>query len=352
MYEQSPMELGQVFISLAVGLLVSWCICKLFRIRRAGVPQFSAIVLTFVLMTAFNPFSMIVSIVPFLLGFLAGRSTKVALIPTDTFSPRVKLSDVEYAYRAEQHYRFLHTRVAGRFFSDPRIPAPDKLSLLSQGFGIYRHARLLALLSSWFYFSVWNVASYSGNRDLYIVLCILSLPQGTAFGMLWKYVRGHPGPPRPHIGGNRFKPTLRSFVLSSLYGFSPAIGASTVTYFQYEKHPTLTMVIDGITLLVCLLWLVQGIVVHLQQLYITDEGIVISGWAAPYGLQWSDIRRAILRERHNILSGTDKLLVIIGPGEKKLNYPVSILSTTDQTEGMQEVRRRIAVSSVFDEPTV
>jgi hypothetical protein len=181
---------------------------------------------------------------------------------------------------------------------------------------------------------------------------LLSLPQGTAIGMLWKYVRGHPGPAKPQIEGRHFRPTLWSFVGSSLYGCTPAIAAAIATYFQYDKHPTLILIADGITILLCLFLLFQCIVVHLQRLHITDEGIIIAGCWATYGIRWDDMQKAVLRERRNILSGTDKLLVIHGQADSKIGFPVSILSSAAQNDVMREVRRRINVSSVFDKPSI
>ena len=149
-----------------------------------------------------------------------------------------------------------------------------------------------------------------------------------------------------------FKPTCISFILSSLYGITPAISAAVVTYFFYEKGGVLLIILDVLTGLFCLYLLLQTIIVHLQSISVLNEGIMISGMGRPYGLHWSDIDKATLRERHNILSGTDRLLILHSKQGHTIPYPISILQKTHQNLILQEVRRRVPTSEIFDKPTI
>ena len=181
---------------------------------------------------------------------------------------------------------------------------------------------------------------------------MLSLPFGTSIGLLWKYIKGHPGPTKPRIGGRTFRPTLLSFILSLLYGITPAITAAFITYFLYEKSGIVLIVLDIITGIFCIYLILQTVFVHLQKISLLDDGIVISGLIRPYGLRWSDIDKCLVRERHNFLSGTDKLLVFNPKQNNTMAYPISILSKEDQSVILFEVRRRLPCASVFDNPTI
>jgi len=345
------MDLLYVVVVLCVGFVFFWLICMVFRIRRAGVPHLAAIIVAFAL-SPFHPIAVVAAAPLFILGFVSGRSTKVHIDPTDVLSQRIKVSDVEYAHLAAQQLRMLQSATAAKFFLSPRFHWTQKLSFIFQGFGLYRHARGIAVSTSWFYITVWSAASLNGSGELLLLLFMLSLPFGTSMGLLWKYIKGHPGPPKPRIGGRMFKPTGLSFMLSSLYRMTPAMSAAVVTYFFYEKGGVVLIIMDVLTGLFCLYLFLQTIFVHLQKISLLDEGIVISGVSRPHGLQWSEVDKRIVRERHNFLSGTDKLLVLHSKRGDTLAYPLSILSKADQNEILREVRRRGPTSTVFDNPTI
>jgi len=343
-------DLVYTLVLLCAGFAVVWLAAKVFHVRRAGVPHLGAILVAF-LLSPFHPLAIVVAIVPFALGFLTGRSTKIAMDPTDPFSPRIKLSCEDYSRVAEQRHQFARSPAAQLFYENPRIHWTGKLSFLFQGFGLYRHARGLALATSWLYISIWGWAN-SGNGDLYVLLFLLSLPFGNAMGSLWKYAKGHPGSRKPSIVGRPFRPTLWSFVHSSLYRMTPAMTGAAIVYFFYEKNGAIAVVTAVLSALFCIYLLLQTIVVHTQRIYLLDDAIVISGIGRPYGIPWSEVEKAVVRERHNLLSGTDKLLVIVSRQGAQMAYPVSILSRDAQKHVLREVRRRVPTSSVFDDPTV
>jgi hypothetical protein len=163
---------------------------------RPGLPSLLAIITSFVL-APFHPFGLIVAVIPFTLGYKTGRSTLLPLNPTDTFSPRVKVSDEEYGYIAEDFIVQMSERTAQRIFSSEQVPWPDKMSLWFSGlgFGLYKIAPMLALGTTWFYVTIWSLANLEGELwgRSYPLLFILSLPYGTAIGNLVKQVKGHRG---------------------------------------------------------------------------------------------------------------------------------------------------------------
>ena len=341
-----------VLVLLTVGFSVLWILCRIFGVKRLGVPELGAIVLAFG-MSYFDYAALLWAIIPFLLGFISGRSTRVLLDPTDVTSPGVRLPDEEYAYRAEQYKLIMQSPEVQQYFLSPCHAPTEKLTLLfeGQGFGLYRHARILALLTSLFYITIWSTANQFHNTELYVLVCMLSLPFGYTIGLLWKYIRGHPGSREGDIGGDPCKPTFRSFMISFLYDCSPAIMAAIVTYFLHGKIGNWVVLLDVLAGLFCIFLLIQTILVHLRKFSLFEEGIVISGIGRPRGFRWEDFEKAVVRERHNLLSGTDKLLILYFKQGGSIAYPVSVLSKRCENEVLREVRRRVPTSSIFDNPS-
>lgn len=344
-------DIWYVSVVLGIGFVFFWLGCKIFRIKRSGIPHLAAIMVAFTL-SPFHPIAVVVAALPFIIGFISGHSTKVRIDPTDALSQRIKMSDEEYAHLAEQHHTMLSSIGTQRFFHSPHVHPTQKLSFLFQGFGLYRHARGIALTTSWFYIMVWSTASVTGSSELFFLLFMLSLPFGISMGLLWKYIKGHPGPPKAMIGGRAFRPTVLSFILSSLYSMTPAITAAMVTYFFHEKGGVVLIVLDVLTGLLCLYFILVTIFAHMKKISLLHDGIIISGISRPYGLRWLDVDKATLRERHNFLSGRDRLLVLSSKQGHNIAYPVSVLSNHDQNMILKEVRRRVPTSTVFDNPTV
>jgi hypothetical protein len=190
----APNDSSDVFaipIILIVSFICFWFILRLFRYRRSGITQLLSILFTFIL-APFNPIAIVIAIVPFILGFICGRSTRVPSDVTDRFSPRIKCSDIGYAKLVERHEYLISNLAIQEQMLSPYLSVHSKLSLLfPSGFGIYRHSRSLAMVTSLGYLTIWGSAN-EGYSDLYGLLFFLSLPFGTAMGFLWKYLKGHP----------------------------------------------------------------------------------------------------------------------------------------------------------------
>ena len=183
-------------LTLYVISLFLWIIFKIFRIHRPGLPTLLSIIIAFLLFVPFHPLRIAIAFIPFILGYVAGRSTSIPLDPTDTFSPKKKVSPIEYNHMAENFSKLIDSgRIVNSFFLNENVPFPDKLSLLYQrfGFGLYRKAPVIALITSPFYLIIWSLSIYEGSLESpsSILLFMLSLPFGTAIGELVKYVKGH-----------------------------------------------------------------------------------------------------------------------------------------------------------------
>lgn len=167
-----------------------------------------------------------------------------------------------------------------------------------------------------------------------------------------KYIKGHRPPALPKITGQTFKPTLRSFIRSLIWDIAPAVTALVGAYFTYEKAGLIIIILGVLMGLFSLYLILQTIIVHLQKITLLDEGIFILGLGRPFGLRWSDIEKGTIRERHNIISGTDRLLILYSKNGHILSYNTSTLSKHDENIVLSEVRKRVPTAAIFDRGTL
>jgi hypothetical protein len=150
-----------------------------------------------------------------------------------------------------------------------------------------------------------------------------------------------------------YKPTLSSFLASLAYDLSPVILAGVVSFFMWENINIFMLtasILMGILSLYCLL---QTIIAHRQMIYVDEQMIAISGY---FGLNryihWSQVRGAVLKERENLMSRTDHLLVLHGSNSQVLYLNTSTLSEKDEEELLAFVRRKITLIVERSKPTI
>ncbi|MBI5222839.1 hypothetical protein HY990_00290 [Candidatus Micrarchaeota archaeon] len=148
-----------------------------------------------------------------------------------------------------------------------------------------------------------------------------------------------------------YRPTFASFIGSSLYGFSPAITVATAMYFLLEPARWIMWVASGAMLILSLHLTVQTICVHLQKLYVDDYCIRVSGPMLKAVIQWKDVVSAVLRERENLMSRTDHLLIIKSVNHM-LSYNTSVLSKEDEKEVLEMVTKMTRLVIQRDKPSI
>lgn len=151
-----------------------------------------------------------------------------------------------------------------------------------------------------------------------------------------------------------FKPSLKSFLSSLLWDFSPIIVAGMVTYFMYDSvaWKWLLLAADGFMALLSLFLSVQNVYVHLQKIYLDNYYIRTLSPFYTIELRWPDIVSALLRERVNAMSRTDHLLVLQGRNGRMLTFNTSILNPEDEEIVLKKVREKTDLKVQRDGPSL
>jgi hypothetical protein len=148
-----------------------------------------------------------------------------------------------------------------------------------------------------------------------------------------------------------YRPLFASFVASFLYGLSPAILAGIVMYFLAESARLIMWIASGIMVILSLFFLIQSIFVHLQKLYLDDYLACMSNPMLRVEIRWQDVISAVLRERENLMSRIDRLL-IIKSANHVLSFNTSILSKKDEQEVLRIVGYKTHLVILKDKPAI
>jgi hypothetical protein len=137
----------------------------------------------------------------------------------------------------------------------------------------------------------------------------------------------------------RLKPTWRSFFASAAISLSPVAIATVVVYFTWEIARTPMLVASVLMAIVSLYLLVQDVLVHRTWAYADEEIFAVIGPLGGSRIRWSDVVETILKERQNLMTRTDHLLILRGPGGV-VSYNTSTLSERDERLLLELVRSK------------
>jgi hypothetical protein len=149
-----------------------------------------------------------------------------------------------------------------------------------------------------------------------------------------------------------FNPSKKSFFKSLLLDFSPVITASVVTYCVYESAHWFLWVLDAGMVLLSLHLTLQTIVVHCKKLYIDEMYIITSSPLAKISFRWSEIAEAVLRERRNVMSRVDHLLMLRSQTGRLLVFNTSTLSPEDEDRALAKVKEKTNLIVYQDKPSI
>lgn len=148
-----------------------------------------------------------------------------------------------------------------------------------------------------------------------------------------------------------YKPTFTSFIGSFLYDISPAMTAAVITYFLSDSIHWTMWIASGLMIILSLYLITQSIFVHFRRLYLDDNFIGVSGPMLKVAIRWQDIISRELRERKNLMSRTDRLLVIKA-ADHVLLFNTSTLSKKDEDDVLKTVAGKGPLLIKKDKPTI
>jgi 4-hydroxy-3-methylbut-2-enyl diphosphate reductase IspH len=94
-----------------------------------------------------------------------------------------------------------------------------------------------------------------------------------------------------------------------------------------------------------------SITVHLQRVEVDDYHIALVGPFNHGEIRWSEAMGAVLKERENIMTRTDRLLIVRGLNEL-LFINISTFSEKDEEKLLDVVRRRMPVVVERSKPSI
>ncbi|MFH1050857.1 MAG: hypothetical protein V1779_08020 [bacterium] len=179
-------------ICILFGLLIVLLILNIISIRRKGLPSLYSILITFI----FQPFyyyGFLLCTLPFIIGYITGRSTKKQIDPGDMFSKRIKLSDAQYLNFVNQVLN-LPNSIAGRRLI-VNGPSNVKQSLMWHSFDafLFKISPFISILISPGFFYYWHLSYLTGElwNQYSLTLIFGSWAYGTGIGYLVKYYKAN-----------------------------------------------------------------------------------------------------------------------------------------------------------------
>lgn len=151
--------------------------------------------------------------------------------------------------------------------------------------------------------------------------------------------------------GREYKPTLASFVGSSLYSLSPAVAASAAVYFLRENFGTVMWIATGLMILVSIGMFLSSVFVHLSRIYVDEQIVRVSSPLSTSVMRWSEVASAVLRQRVNAVSRTDQMVMLQSPRAVVI-LQISTLSSADANRVLSIVRRKTRLVEQNDRAAV
>lgn len=137
----------------------------------------------------------------------------------------------------------------------------------------------------------------------------------------------------------KFRPTWSSFFGSLAISLSPAFTAGLVVFFLWDNAKTIVLIVSALMMIFSLILLLQDILVHLRSVYVDDNFIAVVGPLLRANIRWSELREMVLKERRNVMTRTDRLLVLYGPS-CQVTYNTSTLSQNDERRLLEFIRSK------------
>lgn len=149
-----------------------------------------------------------------------------------------------------------------------------------------------------------------------------------------------------------YKPSFESIVRSTMFALWPVGTAALVTYFFWNPdRKVLLLTLAGLQVLLSGFLLLQAVLVHCNKLWLDERGIRVAGPIIATQMAWAEIASALLRERVNAVSRTDRMLVLRSKSNQ-LIFNTSVLNPRDEEAVLQAIRARTNLVVQRDRPSI
>lgn len=334
---------------LVVGPLVIRIALLIFAFHLPGVSSLLGIVAALCVLPV-SWTELLIALVPFALGFVVGQSTHILRAPGDPLSS-IRVPPRIYDRHQEILREFRTSRQGRQMMADPYVSSSLKMHLTLDAWqaSFYRCAPLVALLAASAFILWWTPGFADAGWIVRVGICTQF---GWCMGTLVKFIRGRCPPSTRHFNGILLCPTWNSFARSVAIDLLPFFVVAVSWYILPNERKSSLWAAASIASSLVTCWaLITTIHAHRCVLCMDGEGIGMRVHGRFVGVLWSDVTAVTLRERYNLLSGRDRLLVL-HCAAGKLAYPLSVLSDEAQQHALSTIRRAAPMSVKFDVGTL
>ncbi|UCF67402.1 MAG: hypothetical protein JSV80_16785 [Acidobacteriota bacterium] len=148
-----------------------------------------------------------------------------------------------------------------------------------------------------------------------------------------------------------YRPSRSGLFRSVLFSLLPAGVAAVVVWLAGSHMNWMGWVASGLMGLLTLYLFLQTVFVFATKIACDERGLAVLAPLGAIGILWSDVKRAVLRERVNALSRTDHMLVLTGSAKEVVCNP-SVLAPEDEQRLLDCVRAHVTVIVQRDKPSI
>jgi len=151
------------------------------------------------------------------------------------------------------------------------------------------------------------------------------------------------------MNNHAYRPSFRSLVASLAWAAAPLLGPIIIwVIFPAFLNNVIAWGLTGLMILYSMFLLIQALVVHCVRLTLNENGLSFGRRT----IQWSDINDAVMKERRNPVSRTDRVIMIRLHDGKVMNYNLSTLDPSDEDDAIRFIRGKIRLPVVQDRPAL
>ena len=150
----------------------------------------------------------------------------------------------------------------------------------------------------------------------------------------------------------RYKPSVRALPETLAYDLSPATLGVLGALLLRHRAGWLILVPSAVMVMMTVFCLVVTMHAFLSSVTVADDRLVFHRPWSRLTVAWGSVLAATIRERHNKVTRTDRMLVLQLANGEMVTYATSVLSPEDEAEFLEMVRARVRAATVRDRPSI